>query len=330
MISCPKQPATLSPFITIMKLIKQDIEITPTQLKELYQYRPTDLKYLLESPKCHQCHIGKAIEIIKIILTQHNTIRLEGTCKNCDGKAYGYSFDTPDSWYKFIAIKLQVEGQGGDHSEYLREQFREEKARKERKRWIVSKASEHPVYYQIHISLEDINPKIWRRLLVLPSTSLKTLHKIIQIAIGWNNYHLHQFIYEDERYGEPWDEDPDGTIDYKHLKLHDFLLFPRETMVYEYDFGDGWKHRITLEDVLFNQERLQSPRCVDGARHCPPEDCGGVAGYAELKRIVKNPRHKDYQETMMWLGGHFDPDSFSIDQINKELLKRCKLRYPIV
>ena len=171
--------------------------------------------------------------------------------------------------------------------------LREEKARKERKRWIISKAREHPVYYQIYVSLEDISPKIWRRLLVLPSTSLKTLSKIIQIAMGWSNYHLHQFIYEDERYGIPWEEDPDGTIDYKHLKLHDFLLYPRETMVYEYDFGDGWKHRIKLEDILINHDRLQSPLCVEGARHCPPEDCGGVTGYARLTKIVKNQSHKE-------------------------------------
>ena len=307
-----------------MKLIKKDIEITMDQLKELYQHLQVDLKELLESARCHHCTTGETIEPVKIILTQHNTIRLEGTCKNCGRKVNGYSFDTPDSWYKFKATKLQVEGQGGDHSEYLEELVREEKVRKERKRWIVSKAREHPVYYQIHISLEDISPKIWRRLLVLPSTSLKTLSKIIQIAMGWENYHLHQFIYEDERYGEPWEEDPDGTIDYKHLKLHDFLLYSRETMVYEYDFGDGWKHMIKLEDVLFNLEQLPSPRCADGARNCPPEDCGGASGYAELRRTIKNPRHRDYKETMLWLGGHFDPDYFSVDLKNKELLKRCK------
>ena len=313
-----------------MKLIKQDIEITMDQLKELYQHRSDDLKHLLESARCHHCSTGEAIEAFKIILTQHNAIRLEGICKNCGGNVNGYSYDVPDSCYKFIAAKFQVESRGEDHSEYLREQLREEKVRKERKRFIVSKARESPVYYQIHVSLEDISPKIWRRLLVLPSTSLKTLSKIIQITVGWNNYHLHQFIYEDEQYGEPSEFDDDGTIDYKNLKLYDFLLYPRETMVYEYDFGDGWKHLIKLEDVLFNLEQLPSPRCVDGARNCPPEDCGGVTGYAELRRTIKNPRHRDYKESMMWLGGHFDPDYFSVDQVNKELLKRCKLRYPTV
>jgi hypothetical protein len=313
-----------------MKLIKQDIEITSDQLKELYQHRSVDLNNLFESAICHHCQTGEAIEPFKIILTQHNAIRLEGNCKSCGGTVNGYSFDTPDSWYKFQATKLQVEEQGGDHSEYLREQFREEKVRKERKRYIVSKARENHVYFQIHVSLDGISPKIWRRLLILPSTSLKTLHKIIQITMGWNNYHLHQFIYEDERYGEPWEEDPDGTIDYKHMKLLDLLLYPRETMVYEYDFGDGWKHLIKLEDILINHDRLLSPLCVDGARHCPPEDCGGVTGYAEIRRTIKNPRHRDYKETIMWLGGHFDPDYLSVDLINKELLKRCKLRYPQV
>jgi hypothetical protein len=312
-----------------MKLTWHDIEITPTQLNELYQHRPDDIDHLHDSAKCYQCNPGEIIEPIKIILTRHNTIRLEGTCKTCGGKVYGYSFNTPDTWYKYLATKIQVESQGGDYSDFLREQILEEKSRAVRKRWINSQAREHPVYYQIHVALEEISPKIWRRLLVLPTTSLKTLHKIIQIAMGWSNYHLHQFIYDDERYGEPWDEDPEGTIDYKHLKLHDFLLYPHETMVYEYDFGDGWKHLIKLEDILINHDRLPSPLCVDGAGQCPPEDCGGATGYAELKRIIKNPRHKDYKETMVWIGGPFDPDFFPIDQINKELLNRCKLRYPL-
>jgi hypothetical protein len=111
------------------------------------------------------------------------------------------------------------------------------------------------------------------------------------------------------------------------LKI-DFLLYPHETMVYEYDFGDGWKHLIKLEEILINHDRLLSPLCVNGAGKCPPEDCGGATGYAELKRIIKNPRHKDYKETMVWIGGPFDPDFFPIDRINKELLNRCKLRYP--
>ena len=143
-----------------MKLIKQDIEITIYQLKELYQHRQVDLNNLLGSARCHPCNTGEAIETFKIILTQHRVIRLEGICKNCGGNVNGYSYDTPDSWFIFMATKLQVEGQGGD------------------------------------------------------------------------------------------------------------------------------------------------------------------------RRTIKNPRHRDYKETMLWLGGHFDPDYFSVDQVNKELLNRCKLRYP--
>ena len=102
-----------------MKLIRQDIEITMDQLKELYQSRSVDLKQLLESTRCHHCSTGEAIETFKIILTRQNTLRLEAICKNCGGKVNGFSYDTPDSWYKFVAAKFQVESRGGDHSEYL-------------------------------------------------------------------------------------------------------------------------------------------------------------------------------------------------------------------
>ncbi len=248
-----------------MNLIKQEIEITRDQLCELYKTQPLYLNHLLHFALCYHCQNENSTETFKIILTRDNTITMEGKCSKCGESVSVYSSEPPDAWYKYFATQLQVEGLGGDHSIYLREMLREEKVRRVRKSWIGKQAKENPVYFQIHISLEEINPKIWRRLLILPSTALKTLHKIIQIAMGWKNYHLHQFICKDERYGVPWEEDPDGTIDYKNTRISDLLLYPHEIIIYEYDFGDGWNHLIKLEDILFNHDRLPAPLCRGGA-----------------------------------------------------------------
>lgn len=88
--------------------------------------------------------------------------------------------------------------------------------------------------------------------------------------------------------------------------------FPRRGAAahYEYDFGDGWEHQLLLEAILPRQARHRYPLCVAGARACPPEDCGGVYGYDELLTVIQTPTHDEYERTLQWLGGHFDPEKF--------------------
>jgi hypothetical protein len=221
---------------------------------------------------------------------------------------------------------LQIQSQGIDYLEYIRAGVEEERARRNRKAWIRDQQKMSPVIYQIHVSLIGITPRIWRRLLIPPQTTLPALHKILQIAMGWTNSHLHQFKHEDTCYGIPWDEDPMDTVDYRKVKIGDLLLYPHETLVYEYDFGDGWEHEIKLENILLNQEPLPFPKCIGGARHCPAEDCGGTRGYRNLLKIIRNQKHPEYKETMVWLGGRFDPEEFYIDQVNRGLEKRARHR----
>jgi hypothetical protein len=89
--------------------------------------------------------------------------------------------------------------------------------------------------------------------------------------------------------------------------------------LYEYDFGDGWRHVITVENIQPWTQESMVPRCLDGARTCPPEDCGGIGGYEHLLEALRNPRHPEHKEMRAWAGKHFDPELFSLQAINSAL-----------
>jgi hypothetical protein len=173
--------------------------------------------------------------------------------------------------------------------------------------------------FQIQISLNGFKPKIWRRIQLKSDTLLPDLHDIIQITMGWKNYHLHQFIKNREFYAEPSLEDEMGTIDYSKIKLSAMLKKEKDSMKYEYDFGDGWIHTILLEKILPVDPNTMYPVCLAGKLHCPPEDCGGVWGYSDLLEILKDPKHEDYEDSIEWLGDDFDPNEFNLELINAYL-----------
>ncbi len=177
--------------------------------------------------------------------------------------------------------------------------------------------------YQLKIELIGIKPKIWRRLLVPSDILLSNFHKIIQTAMGWTNSHLHQFTKNRINYSESikddWSWDELDSIDYKKIKLSVLLATPKDKLIYEYDFGDGWEHVILLEKILPSDEKFKNPICLEGERNCPPEDCGGIWGYAELLQILSNPQHPEYESYIEWLDEDFDPEDFDIDYVNKLL-----------
>ncbi|HSH78243.1 MAG TPA: plasmid pRiA4b ORF-3 family protein [Herpetosiphonaceae bacterium] len=136
--------------------------------------------------------------------------------------------------------------------------------------------------YQLKVSLRDISPLIWRRLLVTSDTSIAHLHAILQIALGWEDVHLHRFHIHGKDYGSSC---LGGIVfnDNPHVvRLSAFKLRARERFLYEYDMGDGWQHDIRLERVLPLDPRTTYPVCTAGAGDCPPEDCGGPWGYRAL------------------------------------------------
>jgi hypothetical protein len=88
------------------------------------------------------------------------------------------------------------------------------------------------------------------------------------------------------------------------------LTFGAPPALYVYDFGDDWRHVVMHEGTSPSDPSVSYPRCISGARRCPPEDCGGAHGHAELLEVIADPGHPDYGEVLEWIGGDFDPDAF--------------------
>ncbi len=173
---------------------------------------------------------------------------------------------------------------------------------------------------QLKIVLKYSKPAIWRRLLVKSSSSLLELHHSIQIAMGWKNCHLYEFKVDNYRIGEPNEEFDDmdsKVIDARNITLAEILPGIKK-FLYEYDFGDGWLHEITVEKTVLLEKNVQYPWCLSGKLNCPPEDCGGIPGFYELLEILKNKKHPEYENTSQWLGKNYDPKEF--DQIGINLL----------
>lgn len=173
--------------------------------------------------------------------------------------------------------------------------------------------------HQLRITIEGIDPPVWRRVLVPSSMTLARLHKVIQELFDWWDYHLHEFEIDGRRYGiddgEDWDEPP---LDERKAKL-DKLAPAGTSFVYLYDFGDNWQHRIDVEDVAPLDTAASYPRCTDGARARPPEDVGGVGGYEELLEVLADPRHDDHDHFSSWAGAGFDPEACDLLDINARL-----------
>ena len=177
--------------------------------------------------------------------------------------------------------------------------------------------------YQIKITLTGGKPPIWRRVLVSSNMSLEDFHLSIQIAMGWTNDHLHQFIANDVFYGIK-DDDFDSYMeleDEAKYKINQLLKSEKDSIKYEYDFGDGWEHKILLEKILPFDTDHKLPRCIKGKRACPPEDCGGIWGYAELLDAIHDPDHPEHDSMLEWLGEDFDSEELDINEINDMLLE---------
>ena len=177
--------------------------------------------------------------------------------------------------------------------------------------------------YQMKMSLLDTRPPVWRRLLVPAGLTLEVLHDVLQLAMGWYDSHLHEFRVGQKRFGKPDPEDQlmglPTVTDESTTYLFMVLGKARAKAVYTYDFGDSWDHAILVEKVLPPEAGVAYPICVGGKRHCPPEDCGGIPGYYNLLEVIRDPTHEEHEEMMDWLGGEYDPDAFSVDQVNRKL-----------
>jgi hypothetical protein len=184
-------------------------------------------------------------------------------------------------------------------------------------------APDVPVY-QIKVTLGYSRPPIWRRLLVRGDTPFDKLHWILQVAMGWTNSHLHQFIVgrpPDLKYiGRAYDGgDELGTVDERTVKLNEIVTGAKFRFFYEYDFGDGWEHELLVEKTLQPEAGARYPVCFADARACPPEDVGGIYGYYEFLEAIKDPDHPEHEDLLEWAGGDFDPQAFDLEAANRAL-----------
>jgi hypothetical protein len=178
--------------------------------------------------------------------------------------------------------------------------------------------------HQLKVTLEGIRPPIWRRIQVRGDITLHKLHEILQVVMGWEGYHLHQFVVGEEAYSEISKESDifaDEFKNEKRAKLNKIAPVENFKFIYEYDFGDSWYHDILVEKIFQPEEDLKHPICLKGKRATPPEDCGGVPGYYELMEAIKDPEHPEHEHMLEWLGGEFDPEEFDMDDINRQLSK---------
>lgn len=178
--------------------------------------------------------------------------------------------------------------------------------------------------FQFKITLIDIKPAIWRRIQV-PDCTLVVLHEYIQAAFGWENYHLHQFDIDGVRYSEPDPNGDDFGMDFEdETGVLLSKLLPKSSRkarwIYEYDFGDGWRHEVLFEGFPPIEPKAKSPTCLEGERACPPEDCGGTWGFANYLAAIADPRHDQHEEMRGWRGP-FDPEVFEAKMATKQMRK---------
>jgi hypothetical protein len=172
---------------------------------------------------------------------------------------------------------------------------------------------------QFKITLKGIQPPIWRRIQVEDCT-LHDLHSHIQDAMGWTNSHRHQFMIQGLSYSPPnpfangeWDIDSENSAG---IMLSDIVpaTGKRFRFQYEYDFGDSWNHEILFEGFRTKDPAVRYPQCLDGARACPPEDCGGVWGYMGLLSALDDPKHARHDDMSEWVGP-IDPEEFDAETV---------------
>ena len=163
----------------------------------------------------------------------------------------------------------------------------------------------HADVYQLRVTLTEVAPPIWRRLLVPGSMTLGKLHVLLQEAMGWTDSHLHCFEFGDRR-SSGWSESRKTPTTWKtqrKTRIATLLQRKGDQLLYQYDYGDGWEHVVAVESVMPPDERLHYPLCVGGARACPPEDCGGVHGYEEFLGAIATPKDSEHDCMLTWIGG---------------------------
>ena len=177
--------------------------------------------------------------------------------------------------------------------------------------------------YQLKVALQGSQPLIWRRLLIASTDGLEDLHIAIQVAMGWTNSHLHEFVKGRDRYGMPDEEFQSDIRDEADYRLDQILKKEKDKLNYIYDFGDDWEHEVVLEKILPFESSKPLPVCLQCEGACPPEDVGGIPGYTVFLEAISDPSHPEHKDMSEWIGGEFDAENFDLAQTNDLLREYC-------
>jgi hypothetical protein len=182
---------------------------------------------------------------------------------------------------------------------------------------------------RVRIQLDDWQPAIWRRVEVPLTTTLKALHDVIQAAMPFDDYHLFEFRADGKRYAIPdpeWDSLRDKTYSAKSTRLGTLVDHGVTKLSYTYDFGDDWRHTVTIEAVADADPAVDYPRYLDGAGRAPPEDVGGIPGFELFLDAIADPKHEQHRELKRWHDGPFDPERAAEDEILNRIGTLAKRR----
>lgn len=177
--------------------------------------------------------------------------------------------------------------------------------------------------YTFRIDLNKTSPLVTRTFKVSSEISMYLLHQIIQDVMGWKNYHLYEFIIDNNKFSDKRlvDDELGFFTDCKTVMVENVFTHKGKKGQYEYDFGDGWVHQLELIEINHDPLNIVLPIIISGENACPPEDCMGVHGYSELKEILKNPKHEEFESSWEWVGLKFNPLKFNKKAAEKELAK---------
>ncbi len=177
-------------------------------------------------------------------------------------------------------------------------------------------------YYLLKITLLDVKPEIWREFVVPSDITLDRLHDVIQIIMGWHDFHIHEFKIGKNRFSEFIDMEEQKDILFSpEFRLNEFLKRKGSKFIYLYDFGDLWEHSVVVKDSNYKRESDLEVYCVDGQRACPPEDIGGISGYNRLVETINNPASEDFESIMGLIENGYDSEAYDVKIVNWLLMK---------
>jgi hypothetical protein len=177
----------------------------------------------------------------------------------------------------------------------------------------------------LKVMLDDVEPKVLRRIEVPADIKLDRLHLTLQAALGWTNSHLFEIRARDVGWGIPSPDWPDGPLDARKVKLIDVLEDAgTKTLRYLYDYGDGWEHTIKVERMIPADTNIAYPRLIEASGRCPPEDVGGPWGYAEMLEALADRDHERHAEIREWVGDDFDPHAFDAEPLRANVAALAK------